>query len=58
MPAKKKKDQFCRSGKRALRKDQDSTTKAETLPEAEKNQAGKKRSRSILFANQAVTGRI
>ena len=31
---------------------------AETLPEAEKNQAGRKRSRIILFANRAVTGRI
>ena len=58
MPAKKKKDLFCRSGKRTSRKDQDSTTKAETLPEAEKNQAGRKRSRIILFANQAVTGKI
>ena len=59
MPAKKKKDLFCRSGKRASRKDQDST-KWKLLPKQRKtkNQDGRKRSRIILFANRAVIGRI
>ena len=57
MPAKKKKDLLCRSSKRASRKDQDSS-EAETLPEAEKTQAGRKHSRIILFTNRAVAGRI
>ena len=59
MPAKKKK--ICFVALASLPREKITRQydyEAETLPEAEKNQAGRKRSRIILFSNGAVTGRI
>ena len=57
MPAKKKKKSVLSLWQACLEK-RSRQYEVETLPEAEKNQAGRKRSRIILFANRAVTGRI